>query len=207
MWASEGSQLVPNKDHIAPVNGCSCGIYAKYRLEDIGTSDTGSSREVIFGAIDVYGNVIEGDEGVRAQKATIRGLWSSPFLGPTTLRGDIERRISDHYKIPFFRSDYELLEAFPPDKDIPLPPKIRERDWSLARSGGQTVVLGSGGQTVVLGWGPAVGGNPTPSSTIYHSGGRQSGRTESTTHAYRLAASYMMAPLYNKNFLKELGLG
>lgn len=56
-----------NKDHEAPHNGCTCGIYGWYEPEWANRYHTGS----IMGVVEYSGRILMGSKGFRAEKAKV----------------------------------------------------------------------------------------------------------------------------------------
>ena len=87
--------LVHGKDHSeqqAPHLTCTCGIYAykeKPRLlREIGKTNSGLARlgpsglRLVYGEINLWGKVIEHEDGYRAQFGYPRRLWCTPAIEP-----------------------------------------------------------------------------------------------------------------------------
>lgn len=130
--------------HKSPDEKCSCGIYAKYRLADL-WSEIDTRVPSVLGAVDISGKTFEHTRGVRAERATIRGLWISPFVD-YDIRGYLRYNLEKHYGVPVFKSDEELLDAYPPDTDIPKSSdrRIHERQFIIGTNWGSATVVSSG---------------------------------------------------------------
>jgi hypothetical protein len=86
---STSGTLVLRKDdseHQAPHLTCMCGIYAykeKPRLlNEIGRNPYSGLTRLVYGEINLWGKVIEHEDGYRAQFGYPRRLWCAPVLEP-----------------------------------------------------------------------------------------------------------------------------
>jgi len=116
--------------HVAPVKGCTCGIYATH---EPGSRDT---TGIILGSIKAYGRIILGTEGFRAEKAQIEALAfrdMDPWIPqPYTKTLDLafqarvqEGALADN--IPLYPTMDTLLRDFPVvPVDHLLPPSVAE---------------------------------------------------------------------------------
>lgn len=95
-----------NREHVPPVKGCRCGLYAAAtfnRLFDLGyTKESGSGllsvhkgEVTIAGEVKLWGKIIPGSEGWRAQFA-----YPKKLLVPYS-RAKIARQLSETYNVPF----------------------------------------------------------------------------------------------------------
>lgn len=90
----------PGHTEPAPAVGCSCGLYARYRLSALEEV----RRETIVGAIAARGNVCMHAGGFRAQEAQILGFIDNPYSSQRRL-SDL---ISERYQIPCLASAKQL---------------------------------------------------------------------------------------------------
>jgi hypothetical protein len=90
-----------------PAKGCTCGFYATYN--GIPRDFTG----LFEGSVKAEGRIILGQRGFRAQFVTVEALCFSASV-PIAHRDFIAHQVSELYRVPFFNSRDELLEAFPP---------------------------------------------------------------------------------------------
>jgi hypothetical protein len=76
--------------HDAPQANCTCGVYASKSLEHLRT--TGYTRYGIHGEVNLWGTVVEHEQGWRAQLAYPRSLFLPPDALPFTL-AEIQSRL------------------------------------------------------------------------------------------------------------------
>ena len=115
--------------HDAPDSRCTCGFYAKHRLE--GVERDYNPSIFTYGSIRVSGKVILGTEGFRAQHADIEALYvprilslSSPDYLILSLSSPDYLRRTRHVDVPVFFDRNRFLAAFPPiSVDHLLPPE------------------------------------------------------------------------------------
>jgi len=69
--------------HEAPQADCTCGVYASKSLEHLRT--TGYARYGIHGEVNLWGTVVEHEQGWRAQFAYPKNLYLQPDTLPFTL--------------------------------------------------------------------------------------------------------------------------
>ncbi len=104
----ESSSEMCKPVHVSPVQWCSCGYYASYDPGDcVRHANTGFARLpglVIQGAISAHGRIVLGTEGFRAQYVKIDALWG----------GTEAIDAAQSYGVPWFQSEKEMLEKFPP---------------------------------------------------------------------------------------------
>lgn len=115
---------IPDEEepHGAPAPRCSCGFWAYYTPEVV---DTGNSDEwLALAAVKVWGNVVLGDKGVRAQKMEIVALQIPPELMDANSHVvDEWTRLAAKLKVPYFWARSELLKFYPPQDVSELLPK------------------------------------------------------------------------------------
>lgn len=116
--------------HVAPMQPCQCGFYARHRP---GQYDT---RGEIGGVIKAYGKVILAETGFRAQYAEIEALfmhsqiaaWPGGMYWPGDLHwAGTAAMLNEKYQVPVFESEEAMLEDFPPisvDQLMPEPEPI-----------------------------------------------------------------------------------
>jgi hypothetical protein len=97
--------------HDAPQANCTCGVYASKSLEHLRT--TGYARYGIHGEVNLWGTVVEHEQGWRAQLAYPRNLFLPPNALPFTL-AEIQSRLNTltTYRIDIFVAD--------PKRNVPL---------------------------------------------------------------------------------------
>lgn len=111
--------------HDAPQEDCSCGFWAYYTPEKI---DTGNGNEwMATAAVEVWGDVVLGEKGVRAQKMRIVGLVAPKEL----LEAPIEivqawHKVVGELGVPQYWNRAEFLEFHPPQDVSELLPKRPE---------------------------------------------------------------------------------
>ena len=74
----------------APREKCTCGVYASKSLEHLRT--TGYERYGICGEVNLWGTVVEHEQGFRAQFAYPKNLYLPPKMLPITL-AEIQSRL------------------------------------------------------------------------------------------------------------------
>jgi len=74
----------------APREKCTCGVYASKSLEHLRT--TGYERYGICGEVNLWGTVVEHEQGFRAQFAYPKNLYLPPKMLPSTL-AEIQSRL------------------------------------------------------------------------------------------------------------------
>ncbi len=74
----------------APREKCTCGVYASKSLEHLHT--TGYERYGICGEVNLWGTVVEHEQGFRAQFAYPKNLYLPPKMLPSTL-AEIQSRL------------------------------------------------------------------------------------------------------------------
>lgn len=89
----------------APVDECTCGIYAMHSPELINTA-----CHYACGSIKAYGKVILHEDGFRTQYAEIESLVLHPLITNVSVISGIEER----YRVPIYISAAELLYHHPP---------------------------------------------------------------------------------------------
>jgi hypothetical protein len=105
--------------HDAPDSRCTCGFYAKHRLE--GVERDYDPSIFTYGSIRASGKVILGTEGFRAQHADIEALYVpwTPSPPSPDLLWHLQR-----INLPVFYNRDRFLAAFPPiSVDHLLPPE------------------------------------------------------------------------------------
>lgn len=116
-------QFRNSKEHEVPGPSCQCGFWAYYTPE---STKIGSTVEwTALAAVQVWGDVVLGEKGVRAQKMQIVGL-----MPPQEVVFHEDVRIVQAWNdlvmklgVPQFWSKAELLEFFPPQDVSELLPK------------------------------------------------------------------------------------
>jgi hypothetical protein len=66
--------VLKDAEHVAPVEGCTCGVYAFWTVEELPDQYLESARRMVA-VIRMEGECIEGDAGVRANAAQIVAWW------------------------------------------------------------------------------------------------------------------------------------
>lgn len=108
--------------HRAPEKTCTCGFWAYYTPEVV---DTGNSMEwMALAAVNVWGDVVLGDKGVRAEMMEIVGLQIPQELH------DADAAIVDAWiglcaklQVPYYWAKSELVKFHPPQDVSELIPK------------------------------------------------------------------------------------
>lgn len=93
-------------EHPVPVEGCSCGYYATYRLHDLPIFQAWPSISdgYVIGSVGAYGKIALGARGFRAEYMTIESLILHPGRG----------WMAEVYQATPVRSFSELTSRFPP---------------------------------------------------------------------------------------------
>lgn len=93
------------KQHAAPHAGCSCGIYGL--LDALPFYDYDGEREsryAVFGSVLMYGKVVVGTTGYRAEKAYPSALWVAHkdyrLVKPLREAYGVPVKMADPYKFP-----------------------------------------------------------------------------------------------------------
>jgi hypothetical protein len=130
-----------NAVHRAPQKGCSCGYWCYYTPDyatDIGTS----TAWTCLAAVEVWGDIVPGTKGVRAEHMQIVGI-----LPPAELLGTVYpvvkawQEVLAGLHVPQYGGLGELLEFHPPQDVSGLIPKEPERStvpYELTYSPGQS---------------------------------------------------------------------
>jgi hypothetical protein len=109
--------------HAAPCETCGCGFWAYYDVKDtgnIGRSDIGTAVLTVLAAVDVWGTVIRGTKGVRAEKMQIVGVqepvgffdWSRNGLGRAI--DAAWNGLRQELGVPQYTTVRDLVAAHPP---------------------------------------------------------------------------------------------
>lgn len=111
-WAdgSATATCARGRDHVAPDEGCRCGLYAFGSVAEI-TRQYGQGQRVLA-VVACHGKIIAGTKGIRARHARVVALWLSPGL-TATLRAAVLAR---YPQIPSFASKSAMLAEFPPTR-------------------------------------------------------------------------------------------
>jgi hypothetical protein len=93
--------------HDVPDGDCGCGLYAYWDIED---AETHGGQ--IVARLRIGGKIIECEHGVRAEAATITGIYA--FHNP-----DLAAEVAERYRTELFTGpiDYEILEPGKEDLD------------------------------------------------------------------------------------------
>jgi len=78
-----GTTVAVHDANDAPREKCTCGVYASKSLEHLHT--TGYERYGICGEVNLWGTVVEHEQGFRAQFAYPKNLYLPPKMLPSTL--------------------------------------------------------------------------------------------------------------------------
>jgi hypothetical protein len=92
--------------HVAPVASCICGIWIKPDPLD-GLNYMGGDKTVISGAVQVWGRVIEHENGLRCQYAQVIALYGDHRHGD---QRELIKLISERYDVPVFDAPNRLIE-------------------------------------------------------------------------------------------------
>lgn len=123
--SSQPTEFLGQGAHIAPGENCTCGFWAYYTPEVV---DTGCGFEwMALAAVKVWGDVVLGDKGVRAQQMEIVGLQPPKDLmdAPAEVM-DAWTRLTAKLAVPYYWSKGELLRFHPPQDVSELLPKPPE---------------------------------------------------------------------------------
>lgn len=106
-----GTGLLENlsySTHPAPVEGCSCGYYATYGLQDLPIFQSWPYMGDMYsiGSVNAFGKIALGTRGFRAEFMTIESL--------ALLRGSSLDWLAEAYQATPVHSFSELLDRFPP---------------------------------------------------------------------------------------------
>jgi len=112
--------------HTAPGNDCICGFYGYYTPRLI--NDTGNGIEnTVVAAVEVYGNVVLGTKGFRAEKLRLVAL-----VRPTEYEARVHRyeklqvqwrALVEAYGVPCFDTVDTMLATYPPQDVSELLPR------------------------------------------------------------------------------------
>jgi hypothetical protein len=87
-----------SRNHDAPAEGCSCGIYAArdraHLVDQAYNEESDASVVVVIGEVGLAGKVIVCQQGYRAAKARPVRLWVPYEHWP------LANRLRDHYRVP-----------------------------------------------------------------------------------------------------------
>lgn len=106
-----------NMEHVAPAWGCGCGFWAYNSIED--TDSTGMTNEwSALAAVRVWGNVVLGTKGVRAEKMEIVAVMAPDELRTAPL-GIVQawQKVLLELHVPQYATVAELL-SFHPSKGV-----------------------------------------------------------------------------------------
>jgi hypothetical protein len=123
---------------IAPVRGCTCGIYAKHTLEAVEYEF--DSTSLMYGSIKAHGRIILGDHGFKAEYAEIEALlWYGLPIRYIDPDGALATALNS---VPFYKSRKKFLKDYPP---IPVDHLLPEKEPTTDRVQywGPTIVLDS----------------------------------------------------------------
>jgi hypothetical protein len=119
-------QAFQSRLHIAPVRGCTCGIYAKHTLKAV--EDEFMSGNLMYGSIKAYGRIILGDSGFKAEYAEIEALlWHGLPIRYKYPDGGLAKILDS---VPFYTSRKKFLKDYPPisvDHLLPEKEQITDR--------------------------------------------------------------------------------
>jgi hypothetical protein len=88
----------------APVPQCSCGYYASYApWAYVEHGCLYCSNSYLHGTVSAHGAVVLGTKGFRAQRVELDALW-----------GLTGREAAKAYGVPWFATEREMLQEFPP---------------------------------------------------------------------------------------------
>lgn len=139
-----GDLTADKAQHPAPHPDCSCGYWAYYTADkiDTGTSDQWTSTA----AVQVWGDIVPGTKGVRAQKMRIVGV-----VPPVEIHHPISTTIAQAWQqlvadlcIPQYSSLAQLLAAHPPQDVSGLIPKAEDGYVRTVYNGPNYQVLTTG---------------------------------------------------------------
>lgn len=109
--------------HEAPKSDCTCGFWAYYTPDQI---DTGCGNDwMATAAVEVWGDVVLGEKGVRAQKMQIVGLMVPKEVTETEQISIVQawHKVVGELGVPQYGNRAEFLEFHPPQDVSELLPK------------------------------------------------------------------------------------
>jgi hypothetical protein len=112
--------------HPAPQANCTCGFWAYNTVRETGTTGSGTSWTALA-AVEVWGDVVRGTKGVRAEKMQIVGLQPPEELSRVLELPIVKawQQLTTDLHVPVYASVAELLEFHPPeDVSDQLPPMV-----------------------------------------------------------------------------------
>lgn len=111
-WADGAAEAAcaRGRDHVAPHEGCRCGLYAFATAAEVGRQYPQAQR--LLAIVACHGKVIAGRKGIRAQHARIVALWMSPAMS-ASLAGKVRARYA---RLPVYRDLSAMLAEFPPTR-------------------------------------------------------------------------------------------
>jgi hypothetical protein len=93
----------PVRRHLAPVSQCTCGYYASYAPRTYVEHGWLWENGYLHGAVSAHGAVVLGTKGFRAQRVELDAMW-----------GRTSREAAKAYGVPWFVTEREMLQEFPP---------------------------------------------------------------------------------------------
>jgi len=104
IWPPKGMVAECTRNHEAPGRRCGCGLYALNSVEDAIRYNQGRDS-VVVGAVDLWGQYIEGECGYRAAKGKVTAL-----LCQSAKRAEVVHKVANTYKVPVVHNQ-ALLEG------------------------------------------------------------------------------------------------
>jgi hypothetical protein len=128
----ERARCVHVPEHVAPVGGCTCGLYAMYRPGSA-TVSLGAANAVVA----ARGRCVLGDRGFRAAAARVEAVaLPSTLLLQPRLAARVRRALAEHYPgARVYRSTRRMLRDHPAQDVSALgvvPPPDRSRELRAA---------------------------------------------------------------------------
>jgi hypothetical protein len=87
----------------APASECTCGFYASYAPRVYIDHASLYSGSYLHGTVSAHGAIVLGTQGFRAQRVELDALW-----------GRTSEVAAEVYGVPWFQSERQMLQEFPP---------------------------------------------------------------------------------------------
>lgn len=125
-----GAKLEDDPDHVPPVEGCHCGVYATLNLASLVTQYSAARKLVCV--IAAEGQTIIGDVGLRTAAARVVAYWCTRAVRPACVRELGDARYFD--ELGTMLETYDL-----PWGDMPLDDLVLKVPLKLADVSGKSV--------------------------------------------------------------------
>lgn len=98
------TSTLPSRRRLAPIPPCTCGYYASYLPRAyVEHGCLYCSGSYLHGTVSAHGAVVLGTKGFRAQCVEIDALWGQTSFAAAKI-----------YGVPWFMTEWEMLQEFPP---------------------------------------------------------------------------------------------